>query len=170
MSTCCDGADPRWRRPTRGRRAPPPTPRSTSHSSRHAQRERRAHLDLQVLAPDGTQVASSQNLGSGAENVDWDIAGVPYPGTRTYTMVISNKGLPTPSYRLLGTKPDMATVDLRLENTSGGVLANSTLTSGQALRTLRYNAPAGTYVLRASSADLAAAATLHEDHLQLDYA
>jgi len=35
---------------------------------------------------------------------------------------------------------------------------------------LRYNASAGSYVLRASSADLAASASLHEDHLQLDYA
>ena len=123
------------------------------------------NLDLELVDNNGTVVASSAQLTGNSESISYNAAGLStYPSSRTYKLRV--KALATgSSYTLNGTWPVTATVDVKLKNSSGTVVANSTLVSGLRRRTLSYpNAAPGTYTFEISSTDFGASTTLAETH------
>jgi YD repeat-containing protein len=140
--------------------------------------------DLQPTRPDleldlyddttGQLLAVSRNTNAleALEEIPWTINDLGTVGaTRRYRWKVHAKVGSSSSFSLSGTYPVSPTMDLRLEDTSGNVLANSTTVAGTRRRNLtKTAAPAGTYVLRASSADHAATPSLTTTYSRNDWA
>jgi RHS repeat-associated protein len=128
------------------------------------------NLDLFLFEGTTERDTSTQTSGN-SETVTYNVSGLSYPATRTFTIRVKAVTLGQ-AYQLNMSYPLTPAVDLKLENGSGDLVASSSIVSGQPRRALTLgDAEPSTYVLRMSSADEAAPnATLTETHQVKDYA
>lgn len=134
--------------------------------------------DLDVMLIDDAtgdivQVANGTNAVDAYEPIDYEVTGLSgYPASRTYRYRITAKIGSASSFTITnGTYPVTATMDFRLENASGTVVASSTQVPNVRRRTLNHpGAPAATYVLRALSSNHAATPTTSATYSRLDWA
>lgn len=127
-------------------------------------------LNLELLNPSGTVVATGTPTGSNAEALSYTVAGMgAYPATRGYTLRVSAPTLGS-TYSLSSTWPVTADVDIELYNPSGTRVANATGSSSKP-ETITYNATAtGNYSVKVISKDHAAAFTGSASYNELAYA
>jgi RHS repeat-associated protein len=112
------------------------------------------NLDLELLDPAGAVVASSAQLAGNNEPLSFDVSGLAFPATRTYTLRVRAVGAGA-AYSLWALAPVTANVDLELYDPSGVKVASAESATSKP-ESFTYTMPpgsAGAYTVRAVSRD-----------------
>jgi RHS repeat-associated protein len=119
------------------------------------------NLDLYLLDPSGTEIASSKSLLGNSEQVTATVTGLVYPASATYTLRVKAVGLGS-AFNLNTTFPETPNLDLELWSPSNVKVASSYSTNAKP-ETITYTVPSGgtgSYTLKAVSADYGSSYTL----------
>ncbi|MBW3668533.1 MAG: hypothetical protein KY443_04895, partial [Actinobacteria bacterium] len=130
------------------------------------------NLDLELLDPAGTVVASSTALTGNSESISYNVTGLgAYPASRTYTLRVKAVGAGS-SYSLSATWAVTADVDLELYSPSGTRVAQATGTTTKP-ESLSYSVTSGNtgnYTLKIVSKNHSASFTGSASYPELTYA